>query len=175
MLGRYSQRKRKEMKNLYFRNCAIALAFAFSVTLMAGCQPAANRTATDQSSALAKHAAAPQRVPLGQRLSEGMAYADMRSLVLGEGWKPVADPLCTANVVGSDYQAICSTNPAMDACTICKKLPELGSCSGDAYCGMHFSKGRQRLHVVAYGDIRGWNVSGDRSEFTVSGWDFATK
>jgi len=24
-------------------------------------------------------------------------------------------------------------------------------------------------------DIRGWNVSGDRSEFTVSGWDFATK
>lgn len=150
-----------------------------SGVLLVGCQPAPGDIAADRTSVPAKNASTSSKVDgqrrLDQRLSKGMSYADMRNLVLGEGWIPVPDPQCTANVVGADYKPTCTAHPGLDACNICNKLPELSSCSGDAYCGMYFSKGLQRLHIVAFGDIRDWDVGGDRSEFTVSGWDSATR
>jgi len=109
----------------------------------------------------------------GIHLEQGMAYADLRRRLLSAGWKPVVDSACTSNVVGSNYESVCNADPNSSACNICKILPELSSCSGDAYCGMHFSNGIEKLHVVAYGDFQDWNVEGEKSQFSVSGWDFS--
>lgn len=154
-----------------FRAAACAATLLSAISLLPGCQQAPNRVATGQER-VPSTAPAARPDPLIQGLSEGMGYSDARRLILNEGWTPVVDPDCMANVVGTDYKSACAAHPARDDCTSCKNLPELSSCSGDAYCGMYFSKGSQRLHVVAFGDMRDWNVRGDRSQFSVTGWDF---
>jgi len=150
---------------------ACAVTAASFLLLMAGCQPARDRSANGPERTLS--APSIRLGGLDQHLSEGMAYSDVRRLVFEDGWAPVVDPDCTENVVGSDYKSACSAHPELDGCSICKNLPELSGCSGDAYCGMYFSKGPRRLHIVAFGDMRDWNVGGDRSGFSVTGWDFA--
>jgi hypothetical protein len=141
---------------------------------LAACHPEPSPAAAAQPS---KSDLAQSRtgVPVVKGMTEGMAYADMRALVLADGWVPVADKKCNYNVVGAGFKPLCAEHPDLGSCSICSNLPELSACSGDAYCGMYFSKDGKRLHVVSYGDIRDWNVHGDRSQLTVSGWDAAVE
>lgn len=90
-------------------------------------------------------------------LKKGMAYADLRTAVLAQGWKPVPTAECKRNVGG-------------DA-NICAQLPELESCSGDGYCISHYeSPTGERLDVIAYGMPEDWNVAGADSRLVVVEW-----
>lgn len=104
-------------------------------------------------------------------LAEGQAYADFRAAVMAKGWAARPNPQCRANVIGGD-QAICVSNPELQVCKACDQMPELSSCSGDGYCGMYFLShdGKQVLGVTTYGMTEDWNVKGDQSRLTVSGW-----
>lgn len=107
---------------------------------------------------------------LESRLSKNMAYADLRVIALENGWKPIVDPQCKSNVVGDNHTELCAANPGLISCQICERLPELGSCSGDGYCGMAFSKDGRTLGITTYGMIEDWNVRGDQSRLNVLGW-----
>lgn len=102
---------------------------------------------------------------------KGMGYADFRTALMGEGWKPMADAKCKANVVGADYKAQCAKN--LDSCTACDDLPELSACSGDAVCLMRFKDEQtdRQLNVSTYGDISDRKVDGNESQLGVTGWE----
>lgn len=119
------------------------------------------------------HVSVGGRDPVEASLREGMAYADLRSAVLEQGWAPIVDSQCRENVLGGSHEDICRARPDGVSCQICSRLPELASCSGDGYCGMYFSKGAGKLHVVTYGDYGDWNVRGESSGLEVLGWDFS--
>jgi hypothetical protein len=160
-----------------------ATTFAVLLSVLLGaCQPSATQPAAQQANIggtpaqatlAATEASAPESI--GVHFKEGMAYADLRKLVIDAGWQPVVDAECKSNVAGRDHAVLCKSDPGLGSCTICDHLPELAACSGDAYCGMHFSNGVQRLHVVTYGDFGDWNVSGDQSQLSVHGWDFSKR
>jgi len=109
---------------------------------------------------------------LESKLKKGMPYADFRKLVVGSGWTPLVDPECKSNVIGANFEATCASDPNLESCKICDHLPELSSCSGDAYCGMYFSNDSQKMHVVTFGDFSDWNVAGGESQLSVESWDF---
>lgn len=102
---------------------------------------------------------------------KGMGYADFRAALMGDGWKPMADAKCKANVVGADYKAQCAKNS--DSCKACDDLPELSACSGDAVCLMRFRDERtdRQLNVSTYGDITDRKVQGNGSQLDVTGWE----
>jgi len=150
------------------------LAALMIVGIISGCHPpvsspgqVANPRATSS-----KPESAPVGGPIIAGLSKGMAYADLRRLALQSGWAPVVDPDCKSNVMGPNYEELCKSDTS-EFCAVCNQLPEVSGCSGDGYCGMYFSSGQQRLHVVTYGMIEDWNVSGVTSRLNVDGWDFS--
>lgn len=104
------------------------------------------------------------------QFKKGMAYADLRKLVIDAGWRPVADPQCKANVIGESYANLCSAHPELDDCRVCDDTPELGSCSGDGYCGMTFMGKAKKMQVTTYGMIEDRSISGDQSRLQVIGW-----
>jgi hypothetical protein len=59
---------------------------------------------------------------------KGMAYADFRSVLLTDGWQPVIELKCKANVVGGAYKELCDRGS--DSCKACDEPPELSACSG---------------------------------------------
>ncbi len=123
----------------------------------ASAQPAVATPAPDAAPAVDTSAAASAPAFLST-LSEGMAYADLRSAVLADGWLPLRDPDCRENVGG----------PA----TVCNLLPETESCSGDGYCRMRFGKAPNlTLAVTAYGSYSAWNKPGPDSAFQVKSFD----
>ncbi|MBN8894604.1 MAG: hypothetical protein J0I71_07185 [Rhodanobacter sp.] len=101
---------------------------------------------------------------------KGMAYADFRTALLVDGWRPVVDLKCKANVVGGAYKELCAKG--LDSCKACDELPELGACSGDAVCLMHFQDAatHRQLDVSTYGDLGDRNVHGVDSQLGVTGW-----
>lgn len=111
-------------------------------------------------------------IALAGELKKGMAYADLSALAQAGGWIPSPDEKCNANVVGSNYQALCEKNPDLASCHVCEEIPELSSCSGDGYCGMlfHNAKDSQLLEVSTNGMIEDWNVSGSQSRLQVIDW-----
>ena len=117
---------------------------------------------------------APKARETGQ-FSKGMAYADLRALAIKGGWIPVVDAQCKSNVMGSNYQQLCSSEAHSALCTACDISPELSGCSGDGYCGMYFSKDGLMLHVVTYGMIEDLKVSGESSRLNVDGWDISRR
>lgn len=130
----------------------------------------------DSSSANAamttRSATTPQTAPTTSLdgLHKGMAYADFRTAALADGWQPVIDLKCKANVAGAAYKELCAKGS--DSCKACDDLPELSACSGDATCVMNFrSAGDKRhLQVSAYGDIGDRTVRGSASQLDVTGW-----
>lgn len=78
---------------------------------------------------------------LGQKLKTGMAYEDLRKIVLANGWLPLVTPECKENVGGE--------------AKICDQQPEVEACSGDGHCNMFFanSDGYSKLKVGTYGDL----------------------
>ncbi len=98
------------------------------------------------------------------RLSEGMAYIDLREAALSQGWTPQVDAQCKANVVGANFHDVCVDSPAQ--CRVCDELPELSACSGDGHCLMRFSRGAgETLTVSTYGEVRTWRAKRDAGLF----------
>jgi hypothetical protein len=108
-------------------------------------------------------------------LSKGMAYGDFRKAVLAQGWQPLVDAKCKANVVGGKYEKICKADPGL--CQVCDDLPELNSCSGDAHCLVQFTHAGVTgvLQATGYGETQYWKDSGKDSGFKVTGWELAAK
>lgn len=100
----------------------------------------------------------------------GMAYADFQRIAINAGWSAVVDPQCRVNVIGTNYMGLCSAHPELDDCRVCDDMPELGSCSGDGYCGMKFSKQTQTLEVTTYGMTDDRKITGRDSRLRVAGW-----
>lgn len=149
---------------------AIAVSFSTSVLFVA-CGKA--DALSGQKTPVAAHQAAPKprkAIPT-MSFTKGMAYADLRTLATKQGWTPVVDAQCKSNVMGSNYQQLCSSDPGSTLCTACDISPELSGCSGDGYCGMYFSKGGMTLHVVTYGMIEDLKVTGQTSRLYVDAWD----
>ncbi|HZX72567.1 MAG TPA: hypothetical protein VFE77_17350, partial [Rhodanobacter sp.] len=101
---------------------------------------------------------------------KGMAYADFRTALLADGWRPMVDLECRAHVVGAGYKELCAKGS--DSCKACDELPELSACSGDAVCMMRFQDAptHRQLEVSTYGDIGDRSVRGADSQLGVTGW-----
>ena len=67
-----------------------------------------------------------------------MPYAELRKIVLAEGWLPLVTPDCKENVGGEAL--------------ICAQQPEVESCSGDGHCNMLFTHeaSKAKLRVGTY-------------------------
>lgn len=136
---------------------------------------ASNRIQHNEPSAMldvSKNSAAAV-VPLG--LKEGMAYGDLRGKVISNNWLPKSHPNCKRDVIGADFERVCSSDPKL--CKECDDLPELSECSGDGHCLMEFSASdeAQVLTVATYGDISDAKVEGETSGLRVSWWDAKPK
>jgi hypothetical protein len=112
---------------------------------------------------------------LNAGLHKGMAYSEFRKAVLDRGWQPKPDAQCMANVVGGNYQKLCSAHPELSDCRVCQEVPELSSCSADGHCLMQFShdQSNKTLQVGTYGEIGDWNAPADKSRLSVTGWEYA--
>ncbi|WP_141400856.1 hypothetical protein [Pseudoxanthomonas wuyuanensis] len=108
-------------------------------------------------------------------LQAGMAYADFRKQVLAQGWTPVPDAQCKANVVGENHDAVCSQDPDLATCKVCDQMTELSACSGDGRCMVRFrhDASGESLEATGYGMIEDWNVSGEDSRLQLSRWSFS--
>ena len=108
---------------------------------------------------------------LERAVRKGMAYADFRSEAMAQGWTPVVDPECRANVVGADHAAVCAANP--DLCRVCEDIPELSAYSGDAHSLSVFHNAAHglRLEVTGLGELRDWNVPGEDSGLQIVSWE----
>lgn len=106
---------------------------------------------------------------------EGMPYGDLRKSVISGNWKPKAHPECKKNVIGDDFENVCSKNPQQ--CAVCVELPELDVCSGDGHCITEFSSsdGSKILKVSTYGEIKDGLVEGSESRLFVSWWNVSPK
>lgn len=106
---------------------------------------------------------------------EGMPYGDLRKKVIAGNWKPVISDECKKNVVGDDFESVCSSDPGR--CAVCDEVPELNICSGDGHCITEFSSvdHQQTLRVSTYGEIRDALVEGEKSKLFVSWWDVSAK
>lgn len=107
-------------------------------------------------------------------IKKDMAYADLRKLLLGDGWEPVKDPQCRVRVAGYDEKT-CDENPDLALCTACEQMPELSAYSGDGFATSQFKDVRagKTLKVVSYGMIEDWNITGEDSRLRVEEWEIA--
>jgi len=142
------------------------LLLASMALLMFGCkaQTSANQQATPAAAPAAVETPAVEKMSAQQllesKLKKDMPYAELRKIVLADGWLPLKTPACKENVGGE--------------AEICAELPELDACSGDGSCVMWFAEGTGvLLRVNAYGDSRHWNTSGRENEFSAKSWEFS--
>lgn len=111
---------------------------------------------------------------IASEFRKGMAYGSFRALVLGQGWTPVANAECRANLLGADAESLCAADPQLSNCRICDELPELQSCSGDARCLVRFrhAGSGSELEARAYGEVEYWNDTGDDAGLQLTHWEF---
>jgi len=78
-------------------------------------------------------------------VKKNMDYAELRNILLKNGWFPLVSPKCKTNVGGT--------------ATVCDSSPELNSCSGDGYCLMYFvhEADNVKMSITTYG--RRWYVT----------------
>ncbi|MGH8108383.1 MAG: hypothetical protein ACREO1_06655 [Arenimonas sp.] len=101
--------------------------------------------AGNQIAVAGSDSASPQ---LEDKLKNGMAYQELREIVIANGWVPLVTPECKENVGGE--------------AKICDQRPEVEACSGDGHCNMQFShtSDRTKLRVGTYGDyVKFWGFS----------------
>jgi hypothetical protein len=158
------------MKFLYL---AFSLILSFSLTSCGSDSPSNQNQPNALPLPTAPAAAAPTPEasasdPLSF-LKKGMAYANVREALLAQGWKPLPDPECRANVIGGDYETSCARHP--EWCQICSELPELSACSNDPYCLMRFRQSNQILEIATYGDISDWKTRGKNPTVGVTHWE----
>lgn len=133
-------------------------------------QPTASESATVEENKAQAASAALEAV-----LKAGMAYADFRKQALDQGWTPVPDAQCKANVVGENHATVCSQDPNLATCKVCDEMTELSACSGDGHCLVRFKHGAsgENLEATGYGMVEDWNVSGEDSRLQLSKWSFS--
>lgn len=83
-------------------------------------------------------------------LVEGQEYAEARTMILADGWEPVASP-------GQNRVEECGSREP------CEAYPETVSCSGtgEGFCAFEFAKGGRTLNVVTRGDeptLAHWSI-----------------
>lgn len=99
-----------------------------------------------------------------------MAYADARKVLLGQGWKPLHDDQCLANVVGANFKDSCAGDNAL--CRVCAELPELSSYSGDAHALSRFTDANGRvLRVTSLGEVSSWNAPSPNADLQLLSWE----
>ncbi|WP_133125650.1 hypothetical protein [Xanthomonas prunicola] len=133
-----------------------------------GAAPRASATPTTNPESVDIH-------KLADGFKEGMPYGDLRKKVIAGNWRPVVSAECKKNVVGDDFESICSKDPGR--CAICDEVPELNICSGDGHCITEFSSAdhKQLLKVSTYGEVQDALVEGKKSRLFVSWWDVSVK
>lgn len=97
---------------------------------------------------LAEVAATSAAQVLEKKLTKEMPYAELRKIVLADGWLPLVTPECKENVGGEAL--------------ICAEQPEVESCSGDGHCNMQFAHGasQTKLKVGTYAEnTKFWEFS----------------
>ncbi|WDM66247.1 MULTISPECIES: hypothetical protein [Xanthomonas] len=106
-----------------------------------------------------------------KQLKEGMVYGQIRRIVVSGGWRPKQNPDCKKDLVGRNFEEICSSNPSL--CKKCDSLPELSQCSADGHCLSEFvsSDGKQLLKVATYGEIGDAKVEERDRGLPVSWWN----
>ncbi len=106
-----------------------------------------------------------------EELKKGMVYGRLRKIVISGGWKPRQNPDCKKDLVGRNFEEICSSNPNL--CEHCDSLPELSECSADGHCLSEFvsSDGKQLLKVATYGEIGDAKVEERDRGLPVSWWN----
>lgn len=150
---------------------------------LAPTQASADKQASMASAAASterSHARDPQSDPAGllsDKLRSGMTYNEFRKVVLDQGWLPKGNAQCMANVVGGNYEKLCSAHPELASCRACAEVPELSACSGDGHCQVHFAQESSGavLEANTYGPISDWNAPGERSRLTVTEWQVDAK
>ena len=97
----------------------------------------------------------------------GMSYASLRRQLLSDGWVPLADAQCRANVAGDNHLALCTADAKH--CQPCDDLPELSACSGTGHCVLQFQRAPgQVLRVSTYGDVHRIAPDGEREDLMVT-------
>jgi hypothetical protein len=131
-------------------------------------------SAASARSAVGTSSATDPDLVLDGKLSKGMAYNELRKIVIDHGWQPQPDAQCMANVVGGNYKKLCSEHPELGSCRACIDVRELSSCSGDGHCLMQFSHEGfgKTLQVGTYGEIGDWNAPAGKSTLSVTGWEY---
>lgn len=131
------------------------------------------RMETTATPAIAPKPTATTTDDLGGLLKAGTPYGDVRNALLAQGWQPVRDAQCRANVVGGEHETLCAENPGLAGCKACEELPELASSSGDGYSLMRFSHPDGRaLKLTAYGMLADGLVTGADSRLELWTWAF---
>lgn len=105
-------------------------------------------------------------------LVAGAAYADVRTRLLADGWRPVPDPHARAQVIGDDHARLCAEHPGLARCRACDALPELCSASADGLSVMRFARDGKALRVIAYGTLADFDVTGEDSGLVLRSWEF---
>lgn len=165
------------------RNTLMAAAASALLSLVTACAPptaegggtpAENTEATGGAPHVAADSDA-DRAGIAAGFHKGMAYGTFRARLVGQGWDPVANPDCRANLLGAEAAALCAANPALLNCGICNTLPELQACSGDARCLVRFQHAEtgQVLEARAYGELAYWDETDDDAGLQVTDWVFA--
>lgn len=141
----------------------------------AGSAPASAQPTASESVAMEENKPQAASAALEAVLQAGMAYADFRKQVLAQGWTPVPDAQCKANVVGADHEAVCSQDPNLATCKVCEQMTELSACSGDGHCLVRFrhEASGESLEATGYGMVEDWNVPGEDSRLQLSKWSFS--
>jgi hypothetical protein len=137
--------------------------------------PAYGQSTGSESVAVEESEPQPASAALEAVLKAGMAYADFREQALAQGWAPVPDGQCKANVVGENHETVCSQDPSLATCKVCDEMTELSACSGDGHCLVRFKHGASGEHLEAtgYGMVEDWSVLGEDSRLQLSKWSFS--
>jgi hypothetical protein len=147
------------------------LLLASMALLMFGCKA---QTSANEQAALVTAPVVAQEAPeeklsasqlLEPKLKKNMPYADLRKIVLADGWLPLVTPECKENVGGE--------------AEICDQQPEVEACSSDGHCNMFFisGDGQTRLRVGTYDESASfWEFSaqGDSNAEKPKSWDEVT-
>lgn len=106
-------------------------------------------------------------------LKPGAAYGLIREKLIEKGWEPVPNPDCKAEVVGGDWQNICSTSPTA-GCKACEGMEELNAYSGDGVMLARFKNKftGKIISVNATGEISDWKNKNKNSDLQYTSWEF---
>jgi len=138
------------------------LLLASMAMLMFGCkaQTASNEQPAPVPAPVAVETPAVEKLSAQQllepKLKKDMPYAELRKIVLADGWLPLVTPECKENIGGE--------------ANICAQQPEVEACSADGYCNMYFifGDGSTKLRVGTYDDsARFWEFSSEKNNGNV--------